>query len=239
MTETTQMPQGIASPLSTRAEELICASRGRQVKLTQSAVHEMFRGNRAALLEVFCGGMELTLGARAHGLCAPDGVDRLFPVGDRPWDLRRSEDQQRCRELEERVNPVVLHYAPPCTKLSTIGARPPPGHPDYEEAKKLVEFAVVRIARRVASGAEGSLENPYASGAWRLSRVIEFFGNRDQLAVGRVLVSPDLCQYDLKEPGQDDVLWKKRVSIAATYRELVILEVQCSGDHSTSRSEGT
>ena len=101
-------PRGAASSLGTRAEELICASRGRQVKLTQSAVHEMFRGNRAALLEVFCGGMELTLGARAHGLCAPDGVDKLFPVGDQPWDLRCSEDQRRCRELEERVNPIVL-----------------------------------------------------------------------------------------------------------------------------------
>ena len=63
------------------------------------------------------------------------------------------------------MDPVVLHYAPPCTKLSTIGTRPAPGHPDYEEAKKLVEFAVDGVARRVEKGAEGSLENPYASGA--------------------------------------------------------------------------
>ena len=73
-----KVPRGIVTPLGTRREEMICAARGRQVQLTQAAVHEMFRGNRAALLEVFCGGMELTLGARAHGLCAPDGVDKLF-----------------------------------------------------------------------------------------------------------------------------------------------------------------
>ena len=80
-------PNLIASSLGTGCEELINASRGKRVTLRQSAVHNLFLGARAALLEIFCGEMELTLGARALGLCAPDGVDEKFPIGDRPWDL--------------------------------------------------------------------------------------------------------------------------------------------------------
>ena len=49
---------------------MILAAQGKRVQLTQSAVHEMFLGTRAALLEVFCGGMELTLGARSLSDCA-------------------------------------------------------------------------------------------------------------------------------------------------------------------------
>ena len=71
-----------------------------------------------------------------------------------------------------------------------------------------------------------------------IGRVVEFFGSREKPAEGRVLVSPDLCQYDLKEPGQDDVFWKKRVTLAATYRELTILEVQCLRDHQHQQVRG-
>ena len=103
---------------------------------------------------------------------------------------------------------------------------------------KLVEFAVDGIARQVERGAEGSLENPYASGAWRLSRVVEFFGSREQPVEGRVLVSPDLCQYGLQDPGKEDIYWKQRVTIAATYPELSILEIQCAGMHRHQQVRG-
>ena len=103
--------------------------------------------------------MELTLGVRSLGLSAPDGVDELFPIGDRPWDLLLPEDQRRCRELEDRLDPVVVHYAPPCTKLCCIGPRPPKGHPDFQKAESLVEFSVEGIRRRVKKGADGSLES--------------------------------------------------------------------------------
>ena len=88
-------PSVLVSALGESCEELIPASRGKRVLLRQSAVHTMFLGARAALLEIFCGCMELTLGVRALGLCAPDGVDALFPVGDQPWDLSQPGDQAR------------------------------------------------------------------------------------------------------------------------------------------------
>ena len=91
-------PSILVSNLGSGCEEVISAVRGKRVLLRRSAVHELFLGARAALLEIFCGCMELTLGVRAHGLCAPDGVDQTFPVGDRPWDLSLLDDQQRCRE---------------------------------------------------------------------------------------------------------------------------------------------
>ena len=187
------VPRGIASDLGTRSEEVIVAAQGRRVQSTQSAVHEMFLGARAALLEVFCGEMELTLGARSLGLCVPVGVDKTFPIGDRPWDLLLPEDQARCRELEDRLDSVVVHYTPPCTKLNTIGSRPPPGHPDYEAARALVEFSIEGIERRVAKGADCSLESPYAAGTWALDRVKEFFGTRDKPEEGCYFACPDLC----------------------------------------------
>ena len=92
----------------------------------------------------------------------------------------------------------MLHYAPPCTKLCTIGPRPQPGHPEYEAAASLVCFSVDGIERRAKKGAEGSMESPYAANTWRIGRVIEFFGTREKPAAGKVFVSPDLCQYDMK-----------------------------------------
>ena len=191
----------------------------------------MFVGARAALLEVFCGAMELTLGARSLGLCVPDGVDALFPVGERPWDLLKQEDRDRCRALEDRVDPVVIHYAPPCTKLCSIGPRPPPGHPDFEDALCLVDFSVEGIERRILRNAEGSMESPYAAGTWGLEKVQGFFGTRTSPKEGRYFASPDLCQFGMKEPGQEDVYWKKRITLAATYEEIRIVELQCDGSH--------
>ena len=120
-------PKMFVTPWGEKTEEIIAVAKGRKVRLNQPAVHQLFLGARAALLEVFCGEMELTLGVRSLGLVAPDGVDSLFPIGERPWNLLLAEDQQRCRDLEDRLNPVVVHYAPPCTKLNRAAptARPP------------------------------------------------------------------------------------------------------------------
>ena len=144
--------------------------------LRRSAVHDLFLGARPAFLEVFCGCMQLTLGVRAHGLCAPDGVDQTFPVGDQPWDLSLPEDQGRCRDLEDRLDPIVIHYAPPCTQFCSTGPHHPPEHPDYRIAVGLVNFSIEGIARRVEKGAEASVESPYAARMWQLDPVINFFG---------------------------------------------------------------
>ena len=91
--QSTPIPKGVATNLGAGHEALMVASEGRRVQLRQSAVHDILRGARVALLEVFCGCMELTLGARKLGLYAPDGVDATFPVGDKPWDLSNPADQ--------------------------------------------------------------------------------------------------------------------------------------------------
>ena len=56
--------------------------------MSQQAIGELMFGQRVAFVEIFCGAMELTLGVRAVGLCAPDGIDKLYPVGGIPWDCR-------------------------------------------------------------------------------------------------------------------------------------------------------
>ena len=38
--------------------------------------------------------------------------------------------------------------------------------------------------------------------------VEEFFGNRQQPKAERYFAHPDLCQYDMKEPGQEELYWK-------------------------------
>ena len=72
------------------------------------------------------------------------------------------------------------------------------------------------------------MESPYAANTWNIDQVIKFFGTREEPAPGKVFASPDLCQYDMKEPGSDKLYWKKRVTLAATYPELSIVQIQCA-----------
>ena len=53
-----QIPRGVATNLGPGCEDVIKASRGRRVRLRQSAVHDILLGARVALLEIFCGEME-------------------------------------------------------------------------------------------------------------------------------------------------------------------------------------
>ena len=63
---------------------------------------------------------------------------------------------------------------------------------------------------------------------WKLKRVQDYFGSHEIPKPDRVFVSPDLCQYGMKEPGREDLFWKKRITLAATYPELCLLEIQCA-----------
>ena len=71
------------------------------------------------------------------------------------------------------------------------------------------------------------MKSPYAAVTWRLDPVINFFGERGSPNPGRVSVPLDLCQFDMKEPGSERLYWK-RSTLAATYPELTILEIQCA-----------
>ena len=68
-----------------------------------------------------------------------------------------------------------------------------------------MEFSIKAIERREAKGAESSLESPHSAGTWHLEAILRMFGMRKEPKEGRYFASPDLCQYDMKEPGKDDV----------------------------------
>ena len=57
--------------------------------------------------------------------------------------------------------------------------------------------------------------------------MVDFFGERHKPKPGNVFDSPDLCQFDMKEPGSEHLCWKNKDTLAATYPELAILEIQC------------
>ena len=120
-----RIPATMTSHWGDRAEMVSTISQGRTLRLTQQGVSALMQGQRVAFFEVFCGSMHLTLGVRSMGLYAPDGVDRLYPVGGVPWDLSQDGDQEKCRALLDALNPCVTHFAPPCTEQSTLGSKPP------------------------------------------------------------------------------------------------------------------
>ena len=216
--------------LGGKLELLAKLVQGRLVSVDRRALEALAYGHRVAFLEVFCGAMHLTLGVRAQGLCAIDGIDKLFPLGDRHWDLHLREDQRRVELLAAEVDPLVLHTAPPCTKLSTAAPRKgEPGYSEYEyhRAVSLVAFSVRLIAARVRALASGSLESPHRAATWRIEVVITFFGKIGAPKKGRYFAETDLCQFDLKEPGTDDTFWRKGIVIAATYPEVLELGSKC------------
>ena len=59
---------------------------------------------------------------------------------------------------------------------------------------------------------------------WRLTTVLDFFDSRSGPKAGRYFACPDLCQYGMQEPpGDKEIYWKKRITLAATYAEIQIL----------------
>ena len=122
-----ERPEAVRTLWGDRAESIAQLAQGRRVHLTVQGVSELMFGQKVAFFEVFCGQMHLTVGVRAMGLCAPDGVDKLYPIGGKPWDLTRAPDQKKCQDLLDGLDPWITHFAPPCTELSIIGSRPEPG----------------------------------------------------------------------------------------------------------------
>ena len=90
-----ERPEVVRTLWGDRAESIAQLAQGRRVHLTPQGISELMFGQRVAFFEVFCGQMHLTVGVRAMGLCAPDGVDKLYPIGGKPWDLTRAPDQKK------------------------------------------------------------------------------------------------------------------------------------------------
>ena len=90
-------------------------SQGARTWIDRRSLAALAYGHRVAFLEVFCGRMRLTLGVRACGMLAPDGIDKMFGVGRRRWNLRQEVDRSRCERLLKFLDPAITHFAPPCT----------------------------------------------------------------------------------------------------------------------------
>ncbi len=173
-------------------------------------------------------GRMIRVGVRARGLVTADGLDQLYPVGQQRWDLRRKPDQRACTALQDELDPVVTHFAPPCTAFCSIGSRPAEGSVAYTEAASMVEYSVESLRRRVERGADGSLDNPKGSRVWGLQVVKDFFGTVKQPRVDRYFAPMDLCQYGLVDPGEPEKYWRKAVVFAATFAEVVELKRECA-----------
>ena len=82
------------SSRGSRAEIIATLTQGQLANFTQQAISQFTFGQSVAFFKVFCGEMAATLGCPALGLCAPKGVDKLFPMHGVPWDLGKKEDQE-------------------------------------------------------------------------------------------------------------------------------------------------
>ena len=226
---TALLPQ-VVTGLGNGLERAALIAAGRQVELDRSALGALAYGHRVAFIELFGGEMRLTLGVRAYGLCVPDGIGDKHPLAGRAWDLASRDDQLRVQMLLDYLDPVVIHASPPGSKLSCCAARR--GQRSFSEAgwqraAALAEFCVEQISWRAEHGAAGSIESPKASRVWKLPKVVGFFGKRDHPKPARYFADPDLCQYEMKEPGSDDLFWRKSIVIAATYPEVEELTLHC------------
>ena len=157
--------------------------------LAQAAVASLSTGERIAFLEIFSGLGMLTLGTRAHGVKVIDGWDRNSPLGNKTWDFSDPVDQDEAHRLIDYLDPVIVHSASPCDKLSCMGLHPSQKSFDreaYDKSVSMAEFSVEVIKRREAVGGGGSLENPWRSRLWKLERVLAFLEqleNRNQAGI--------------------------------------------------------
>ena len=138
----------------------------------------------------------LTRGVRAAGMKALDGWDGLYSMGSKRWDFLKGEDRRDALALVDWLDPVIVHAAAPCSKLSQQSLHP--GQRGYdaaavEGAETLAGFAVELVRRRTSPGGGGSVENPKGSRFWKLPAVVDYFGSADSPAAGRYFAAPDLC----------------------------------------------
>ena len=75
------------------------------------------------------------------------------------------------------------------------------------------------------------MENPWRSLLWVQISVVGFFGNLDRPRPGRFFSRPDLCAYDMRDPAETDLFYRKRIVLAATYREILQVNDVCPGGH--------
>ena len=223
------IPQ-VGTSLGGELERVSVMSAGKRIAMDRAALCALAQGHRVAFFELFCGEMRLTLGVRAYGLAAPDGVDSMYQHGPKKWDLTLREDQQRVECLLEALDPVILHASPPSSALSASARRHgEKGYfeGDWQRAVTLAVFCLNRLAVRESAGGAGSYECPKGSKAWRLPPILAFFGDRDHPKAGRYFADPDLCQFGMTEPRNAEEFWRKSIVIAATYPEVGELAVHC------------
>ena len=226
-------PQSVSTLLGNSLEVIAAYAEGRTVQIASVALSALAGGHRVAFVEIFCCLMRLTQAVRATGLAAPDGIDRIYTIGGRRWDLEIQSEQDRCQDLLDTVDPVCIHGAPPCTKLTSLA--PHEGQPSYdaagyERAVGMVDWMVSQVDRREAMGGGGSVESPERSRFWKIPSVVKYFGTEEHPRDRRYFTNPHMCCYGLRDPAQPDKLYRKPLRLAATFPELREVDARCPGE---------
>jgi hypothetical protein len=235
------IPRCPIQALSQGMETIRLMSRGRRVHLTTAALSTLSSGERIAFLEVFSGKGLLTLGVRAHGLKALSGWDIASPMGDKKWDFTLAKDRWEAKELVSFLDPVIIHCAVPCTKLSRMSLKP--GQKNYDQkacqdAIDMLDFSVELICQRTAALGAGSLENPKGSRCWEAESVLKFFGSDKDPKAGRFFCETKACSQGPVEDGDRFFFFNKKFKLAATYQEIQEVPVECDGTHVHDRARG-
>ena len=71
------------------------------------------------------------------------------------------------------------------------------------------------------------MENPKGSRCWRLRCVLRFFGTVAEPKPSKYFAEPELCAYDLQDPGEPGLFYRKRLVLAATYPEIKQVDRRC------------
>ena len=134
-----------------------------------------------------------------------------YTFGGRTWGLSIAKDQQICEALVERVDPLIVHTSPPCAKFSSLAPRE--GEEFYDpvsvsEAVKMVDFSIRFLERRLRKRTGGSFESPKGCRTWVVKSVLGFFGTKDSPNPHRYFALPDLCQFGLTEPLDEELYWR-------------------------------
>ena len=162
--------------------------------------------------------MLLTMGVRAVGLVAPDGVDKCYPFIGRVWDLSSKGDQQSMQALVLELDPIIVHGGVPCEKFSQMGLHPGQQGFDqaaYDSAVGAAEFFVTVVEGRLLAGGGGSLESPLPSRLWKLPVVVALFGTEVEPKPNRFFSDTDLCMHGLVDPAEPHLRYRKAVTLAA------------------------
>lgn len=189
--------------------------------------------DRIALLELFCGGAQLTLEFAKAGMPVLEPRDIIHG-----HDLSLPDEQDRVMDEIDTFRPEWVWVALPCTLWGpwtrlNFKDRPQELRRRRAKQKKLIQLVVKAAHRQIAGGNHVAFEHPRDSELW------------EQPDMKELLSSPafmeakfDMCSFDLRA-ASDGGLLKKPTKVMCTDEAYVkFLSRPCSGDHEHTLTAG-